>query len=123
MRSSPSERARTAVRDILVNIEFAQDFVGRTTTEALEADRRTLYAVSRCLEIISEAARRLSADVRDRHPALPWRAIMDLGNAYRHEYDNVDAGLVLQTVRDSLPALALAMDQEARQKLTDGEEA
>jgi uncharacterized protein with HEPN domain len=45
--------------------------------------------VTRCLEIISEAARRLPSALRDRHPELPWRAIMGIGNVYRHDYDDV----------------------------------
>jgi len=59
------------------------------TFEAFQADRKTFYAVTRALEIISEAARRLPGELRARHPELPWRAIMGAGNIYRHNYDNV----------------------------------
>lgn len=76
------------------------------------ADRRTFYAVTRCLEIISEAARRLRPQVRERHPDLPWRSILGFGNVSRHEYDNMDEILVWQTVHKSLPALAEAMTFE-----------
>ena len=57
--------------------------------EAFKEDRKTFYAVTRALEIISEAARRLPDELRARHPELPWRAIMGAGNVYRHNYDNV----------------------------------
>jgi hypothetical protein len=41
------------------------------------------------LEIISEASRRLPDGLREQHPNLPWRSTRDVGNIYRHEYDNV----------------------------------
>jgi hypothetical protein len=37
----------------------------------------------------SEASPRLDQSIRDRHPTLPWRAIMEAANVYRHDYDNV----------------------------------
>jgi Protein of unknown function DUF86 len=51
---------------------------------------------------ISEAARRLPASLRDRHPELPWRAIMGVGNVYRHDYDNLAEEFVWRTVNQSL---------------------
>ncbi|HEY0524017.1 MAG TPA: HepT-like ribonuclease domain-containing protein [Stellaceae bacterium] len=49
------------------------------------ADLRTVYAVTRCLEIISEALRRLPDDLKARHPQIPWRDIAGAGNVYRHD--------------------------------------
>ena len=73
-----------------------------------------LYATVRALEIVSEASRRLPQSLRDRHPDLPWRAIRDAGNFYRHQYDNVLESFVLTTVRDRLPPLLVAVEQELR---------
>ena len=82
------------------------------TLEAFEADCRTFYAVTRCLDIISEAARRLPPSLRDQHPNLPWRAIMGVGNIYRHDYDNVDEQFVWRTARQSLSPLLAAVEEE-----------
>ena len=70
------------------------------------------YAVMRALEVISEAARRLPASVRERHPQLPWRAIMDVGNVYRHDYDNVAEEYVWRTVNRSLDPLLIVVIEE-----------
>src|SRR6266567_2700252 len=92
-----SNRARLALTDIRDNIRLAEEFAAGLSVEALKADRRAFYAVTRCLEIISEAARRLPQSLRSRHPELPWRAIMRAGNVYRHDYDNVaDARVVFE---------------------------
>jgi hypothetical protein len=74
-----SNRARLALTDIRENICLAKEFAAGLSVEALKTDRRTFYAVTRCLEIISEAARRLPQSLRNRHPELPWRAIMGAG--------------------------------------------
>jgi uncharacterized protein with HEPN domain len=108
----PSDPTRLALAAIQENARLAQGFIVGLSEEAFEADRRTFYAVTRCLEIISEAARRLSPALRDRHPELPWRAIMGVGNVYRHDYDNVDEEQVWRTVNASLPLLLAVVEGE-----------
>jgi uncharacterized protein with HEPN domain len=101
-----------ALFDIRDNAHYARQFVEGLTFEAFKEDRKTFYAVTRALEIISEAARRLPDELRARHPALPWRAIMGAGNIYRHNYDNVLETYVWQTLHDRLPELVAAVTQE-----------
>lgn len=111
----PSKRAAIALFDIRDNARLAQEFATGLSLDAFKADRRTFYAVTRCLEIISEAARRLPSSLRDRHPELPWRAIMGVGNVYRHDYDNVAEQFVWHTVQHSLePLLAVVESEIAR---------
>ena len=68
-------------------------------------DRKTVYAVTRALEIISEASRRLPEDLKLRHPGIDWPAVGAAGNVYRHEYEVVEEALVWYTVRHSLTDL------------------
>jgi uncharacterized protein with HEPN domain len=103
--ASPPDRSRQAIQDMLDNARLAMDFAAGREADDVQADLRTLYAVIRCLEIISEASRRVAPAVQARHPALPWRAIAAAGNVYRHEYDNLTPDLVWNTVRRSLPAV------------------
>jgi uncharacterized protein with HEPN domain len=111
----PSKRAGIALFDIRDNARLAQEFAAGLSLDAFKGDRRTFYAVTRCLEIISEAARRLPSALRDRHPELPWRAIMGVGNVYRHDYDNVAEEFVWRTVKHSLePLLAVVESEIAR---------
>ena len=107
-----SNKARLALFDIRENGKLACEFVAGLTYEEFERDRRTLYAVTRALEIISEAARRLPPELQARHPRLPWRAIMGVGNIYRHNYDNVAEQQVWRTVRESVPSLLAAVAEE-----------
>jgi uncharacterized protein with HEPN domain len=109
MRSS---RDRSALVDIRDNAPLARGFAGALTLSEFKADRRAFYAATRALEMIPEAARRLSPSVRERHPELPWRAIMGVGNVLRHNYDDVAEDQVWRTVLEDLPTLDLAIAAE-----------
>ena len=71
-----------------------------------------LYAVARCLEIISEASRRLSDELKARHPQMPWREMASAGNVYRHSYEDVLPRRVWKTMREELPPLRAAIERE-----------
>jgi uncharacterized protein with HEPN domain len=113
-----SHSPAAALNDIKANIELACEFVEGFSFDQFQSDLRTVYAVTRCLEIISEASRRLPADIKNRHPHIPWNDIAAAGSIYRHGYQIVRDELLWRTVQDSLESLRLAVDQElSRQKL------
>lgn len=112
MPSLLSEREADVCQDILRNVEAAQDFVAGMSFETFEADLRTNYAVVRCLEIVSEASRRLGDTFKARHPDLPWRDIADAGNFYRHSYHRLALDIVWTTIHEQLPRLATVCRDE-----------
>jgi uncharacterized protein with HEPN domain len=100
----PSERVAGPIRDILHHIDLARQFVAGYDRDAFKGDLRTVYAVTRCLEIISEASRRLPDELKARHPAISWRQMAGAGNVYRHDYEDVAAQFVWETVQRAAPA-------------------
>ena len=80
--------------------------------EAFVADPRTVYAVTRCLEIISEASRRLPDDLKARHPSIAWKDMAGAGNIYRHDYEDVAAQHVWDAVQIDLPPLRVVIERE-----------
>jgi len=80
--------------DILGAIEDIDTFTQGMDEAAFRADRRTLYAVTRALEIIGEAAKRIPGDVQARHPNIPWRGMARMRDCIIHGYDTVDAAIV-----------------------------
>ncbi|QXX75472.1 DUF86 domain-containing protein [Methylovirgula sp. HY1] len=108
----PSESLSIVLYDIRDNILLAQAFAVRLDFQTFKESRLHFYAVTRALEIISEASRHLPEEVRERHPHLPWRDIRDVGNFYRHQYDNVAESYVWSTVHDHLPRLLTAVVAE-----------
>jgi uncharacterized protein with HEPN domain len=112
MPSTPSERHAAALQDIAENISLARSFVGELSSDQFKADRRTVYAVIRCLEIISEASRRLPLALKIRHPEIPSDDVAGAGNIYRHHYQRVLDVLVWRTVKEHLEPLRQAIEYE-----------
>lgn len=105
-----SDQARLALLDIRDNILLAQRFTQGSSAEEFANSRLHFYAVTRAIEIISEASRRLSQSLRMKHATLPWKKIMGVGNVYRHSYDNVQEAFVWFTVQEHLvPLLAVVL--------------
>lgn len=107
-----SEAGHTALLDIAHHIELATQFVSGLDCNAFKQDVRTLYAVIRCLEIISEASRRLPDNMKARHPTIAWKDVAGAGNIYRHDYEDVAAQQVWETVHIDLPPLGAAIRSE-----------
>ena len=101
----PSKNPAQRLRDIIDNIDAIAAFTAQLDFQTFRIDRKTVYAVVRALEIVSEASRRLPDELIGRHPEIDWTAIAAAGNVYRHEYQAVDEVLIWHTVRRSLAAL------------------
>jgi uncharacterized protein with HEPN domain len=108
----PSEVAVAALRDIHHHIDLAEHFMTGLDEFEFRGDLRAVYAVTRCLEIISEASRRLPEETKARHPSIAWRNIAGAGNIYRHDYEDVVASQVWETVRVALPPLRAVVEIE-----------
>lgn len=105
-----------AVRRWLANIQhhivLARTFAAGMNYTGFSEDLRAIYAVTRCLEIISEASRRLPDEIKARHPAIRWRDMAASGNIYRHEYEDVAAFAVWDTLTLHLPPLETVIAAE-----------
>jgi uncharacterized protein with HEPN domain len=107
-----SEAEPDSLSDIIFNIDLAYSFAEGFDYERFLADMRTFYAITRCLEIISEASRRLLPETKARHPEIPWRKVSGSGNIYRHDYEDVAHRLVWGTVHELLPTLRVMAKAE-----------
>jgi len=94
------------------HIDLATQFIVGLDYEAFRDDVRTVYAVTRCLEIISEASRRLPDEMKKRYPSIAWKDMAGAGNVYRHDYEDVAARLVWDTVQLALPPLRDVVTRE-----------
>jgi uncharacterized protein with HEPN domain len=66
---------RIVLEQMLEAIVDIEQITAARRFEAYAADRLTRRAVERCIEIVSEASRRLPQDLKDRHPTIPWPKI------------------------------------------------
>jgi uncharacterized protein with HEPN domain len=102
-------RNRSYLLHILDAIEKIERYtsVGRETflTESQWHD-----ASIRQLEIIGEATKNLSPELRDRYPDVPWRRIAGLRDVLIHNYMGVDLEAVWEITRTSLPGLKTSVE-------------
>lgn len=87
---SPEERDKAHLWDMLQAANEAGELCRGLTLEALLRDRRTLLALERLMELLGEAARRVSDGYRSAHPEVPWRKLIGLRNILAHEYGTID---------------------------------
>jgi uncharacterized protein with HEPN domain len=88
--------------------------LSRTTAAGFAKDKFLRMVVERAFEIISEAARRLPNDVKERQPEIDWLGMADLGNRLRHAYHRVDANLLWQIAERDLPPLKAFVERVVR---------
>ena len=101
----PPRSWRVRIEDILEAIDNIEHYVAGLDFDAFEADRKTVDAVERNLEIIGEATANLPDEVLARWPEVPWRYMKGVRNLLAHEYFVVDVGILWQTIQEDLPAI------------------
>jgi len=105
------QRDREYLVDILDAARLAMEYTQGKTREEFLRDLQCQDAVVRRLEIIGEAARRVSDEMREANAHLPWHRMIGMRNAMIHEYDDIDMPLVWETVKMSLPDLARLIEK------------
>ena len=100
---------RFCFRCIVAWAEDALSFVRDLDRAGFLASKLHQSAVIRCLEVMGEAAGRVSPVFREAHPGIPWRLMADMRNRLIHGYAAVDLDLVWDTVRNELPPLAATL--------------
>lgn len=86
-------------------IRFTQ---GVSRTE-LESNEEKQAAILYQLTIIGEATKRLSPDLRNQHPTIPWKQMAGMRDIVTHHYDEVDPDVVWDVVQDDIPRLLMML--------------
>ena len=93
---------------VLHMIEAAETvgtFVARRHRADLDTDRMLLFALVRAIEIIGEAASRVSPETRATAPAVPWAQITGMRNRLVHAYFDIDLDVLWRTAMEEVPSL------------------
>ena len=108
--------------DIIEAIERVHGVLRDTSLEAFENDWQRQWLVERGVEIISEASRQLTDDMKARNPEIPWQKVAGIGNVLRHNYENIAAPILWKLVQSDFPILEkicraeLAAEQDREQR-------
>lgn len=93
------------VQHMIDAAESAAQFLDGRQRCDLDSDRMLLFAVVRSIEIIGEAAGRVSMETRETSLEIPWNAIISMRNRLIHGYFDIDTEVVWKTVTEELPTL------------------
>jgi uncharacterized protein with HEPN domain len=107
----PEERDAAYLWDMLEAARESRVLMEGVTSEILVSDLRTRRALERTLELIGEAAARVSSRTRAMYPEIPWGAIIGQRNIIAHRYAAIDYGRLFATVTEKVPALIAALER------------
>ena len=85
--------------DIIEAIERIRRVLDGVTLEAFEQNWEKRWLVERGIEIISEASRHLTDDIKERRPEIPWPKVAGIGNVLRHAYGSRRTRCALEATR------------------------
>jgi len=108
----PSSDRGRRLRDILANIGRIRRHTSGMTGVQFLSDEKTQDAVERCLERISEAARKIGDGLDAKYPAVEFHKLRQLGSVLRHGYDDFSADLLWGSLTTRLDMLEDACRQE-----------
>lgn len=88
----------------------ASSFAAGRTREDLDMDRQLVMALVKEIEIVGEAAARVSEATREHTPNIPWDELIGMRNRLVHAYFDVNLDIVWQTVQEDLPKLVALLE-------------
>jgi len=99
------KKDKAYLKDMLDAISDIEAFVANIDEPEFHTNKEKKYAVVRALEIIGEAAKNLSKELRAKHKEIPWKEIAGMRDKLIHGYFGIKWELVWETVKNKIPEL------------------
>ena len=106
----PDLRDSSYLWDMLESARQVLVFTKDLSFSDYSTHRMLQLAVERSIQIIGEAANRVSVNFQEAHPEIPWRRIVAQRNVLVHEYADIEDRLVWDLVQDHLPQLVVQLE-------------
>ena len=96
---------RVSLVDMFIHAKEAVALSGETSLNDLIEDRVMQLALQKLVEIVGEAANRVSEETQQRHQEIPWPQIIGLRNRLVHGYDDINLDILWKIIQHDLPPL------------------
>ena len=106
------------LQDILDALAAIEQFTTGIEYEAFSQNLEKVFAVSRAIEIIGEAVKRIPDSIRSQYPDIPWRDIVGMRDKLIPDYFNTNVEIVWKAVQEDVPQLK-AMISKISQDVKD----
>jgi uncharacterized protein with HEPN domain len=91
--------------DMLLATRKVQQFTQGVAWDQFQGDDLLQNAVMRLIQIVGEAARKVSPEFKQAHPEIPWQGIIGMRNRLVHDYFRIESSRVWEVIEKDLPAL------------------
>ena len=96
---------KTRIKHMLDAVQKVVNFVKNRTFQDLENDEMLALALVKLIEIVGEAASRISKEYQTNNPQIPWSAMIGMRNRLVHAYFDINLKILWQTTQEDLPHL------------------
>ncbi len=107
------------IDDIIEAINKIEEYTKDLDFEKFSIDNKTVDAAIRNFEIIGEAAKKLSPEIKKGYSDIPWKIMSEMRNKLTHEYFGINKKILWKTIKEDLPTIkpSLTKMQRLRKKL------
>jgi len=104
------ENDRIRLRHMLDAAKEAQSYLVGKQRADLDRDRMLVHSLVRCIQIVGEAAAKVSAQQRTVISTIPWSDVVAMRNRLIHAYFDINLDMVWNTVVEDIPPLVAALE-------------
>jgi len=99
------------LRDMIDAINATEQFILGFDFATFETDQKTIFAVTRAVEIVGEASKQISKEIRETYPSVPWKEIAGMRDKMIHQYFGINLKILWNTAQKDFPLLKQQIQQ------------